>query len=964
MEEEVLKFWEDIDAFNLSLQKARESNDERWVFFDGPPFATGMPHYGHILAGTIKDIVTRFWSQNGKLVERKWGWDCHGLPIEHEIEKSLGLKSRCEILEMGIPKFNQECRKVVMRYSQEWKRIVKRLARWIDMENDYKTLDFKYMESVWWACKELFKKGLIYRGFKVMPYSTGCGTSLSNFEANLNYKDITDPAVVVSFPLMDDTDVSLLIWTTTPWTLPFNLAICANPDLEYVEIEDKKMKNRYILAKSRLAQLYGKQVENSCKILRSFPGKELEGKEYIPAFECMREYFQLSLLQSFKSSGFRVVTDTFVSSDSGTGLVHTAPGFGEDDFRVCLEKGVVSKSDTSICPFRIFILDVTFRYTAVMETFQGRFVKDCDKDIIQHLRDAGRLVQTNSIVHSYPFCWRSDTPLIYKAVPNWFVNVESIKDKLLANNAKTEWVPSFVKEKRFHNWLEAARDWAISRNRFWGTPLPIWHSEDWEEIVCVGSAEELQRLSNVSLSDLHREFVDEVTIPSSRPGQAPLRRVSEVFDCWFESGCMPYGQLHYPFENVELFEQTFPADFIAEGLDQTRGWFYTLMVLSTALFDKPAFKNVIVNGLVLAADGKKMSKRLKNYPDPEDVINKYGADALRLYLINSPVVRSESLKFKEEGVRDIIKDVFLPWYNAYSNVMDKWIQSTCNSLVAFVTEEMKAYRLYNVVSRLLLFVEDLTNWYVRMNRNRIKGAGNDAQDCLIAQSTLFKVLSTFTQLMAPFTPYISEHIYQNLKSAMSEEVRLQSIHFSRYPQTTSGAENKTLETSILYMQKIIIAGRTVRDKRQISLKTPLRSAHLIVADQEQETFVAPLKSYILSELNLRDLTISREDDDKTCLKALPDSKVLGKRLGSKFRQVAEAIKSMKSEELMRLKREQKIEVCGETIMLEEVKIFREFVGKENKFETTVDEEALEESFARNFICHVQKLKKTSQVSSC
>jgi isoleucyl-tRNA synthetase len=624
-----------------------------------PPSCLSGSHYGHILAGTIKDIVTRYATQTGHHVERRFGWDCHGLPVEFEIDKKLGIKGRDDVLALGIDKYNAECRSIVMRYAGEWETIITRLGRWIDFKNDYKTLQPSFMESVWWVFKTLHEKGLVYRGFKVMPYSTACNTPLSNFEAGLNYKeDTSDPAVVVSFPRLDDASgAAFVAWTTTPWTLPSNLALCVNAALTYVTVRDVKSGARYILAESRLAQLYPKcgrkdyaagseyVVEASCA------GAALVGARYAPLFS----YFSAA----YGATAFRVIADGYVSDAAGTGVVHQAPAFGEDDWRVCTAAGVVARDGGAVpCP-----IDANGRFTAEVPEFAGLHVKAADEPICAALKAAGRLVQKGTIIHSYPFCWRSETPLIYRAVPSWFVRVESIKERLMANAEATRWVPDAVKVGRFANWLRDARDWAVSRNRYWGTPMPIWTSEDGEEVVVVGSLDELQALSGVRLTDLHREFADKVTIPSRR-GKGLLRRVDEVFDCWFESGAMPYASAHYPFAASPERPLRLPADFIAEGLDQTRGWFYTLMVLSTALFDKPAFKNLIVNGLVLAEDGKKMSKRLQNYPDPMTVVRAHGADALRLYLIDSPVVRGEPLRFREAGVLGVVKDIFLPWYNA------------------------------------------------------------------------------------------------------------------------------------------------------------------------------------------------------------------------------------------------------------------------------------------------------------
>ncbi|VDN08043.1 unnamed protein product [Thelazia callipaeda] len=543
-----------------------------------------------------------------------------------------------------------------------------------------------------------------------MPFSTACSTPLSNFEAGQNYKDVIDPAVVVGFSLDDDSSVQLVAWTTTPWTLVSNLSLAVHPDMVYVTVEDKKKKKKYILMEERICELYKK--EDDYEVLDRFEGKVLEGKTYQPLFPYFAE------LKS-KIGAFRVLLATYITSDQGTGVVHQAPYFGEADFETCLKNGIITRDMKLVCP-----VDECGCFTSDVPDFSGQYVKDADKNICLYLKSQGNLIKSSEVKHSYPYCWRSDTPLLYMAVPSWFIRVEEIVPKLLVNNEKTLWVPSFVKDKRFGNWLKDARDWAVSRNRFWGTPINLWVSDDLEEIVAPASIAELEKLSGQKVTDLHRENIDHITIPSVT-GRGTLHRVTEVFDCWFESGSMPYAQQHYPFENKKKFEENFPADFIAEGIDQTRGWFYTLMVISTALFDRPPYKNLICNGLVLASDGSKMSKRKKNYPDPLDVVEKYGADALRVYLINSPVVRGENLRFREEGVRDVLKDVLLPWYNAYrffvqnvklyeltngkkfvlleeksDNVMDKWILSFSNSLLNFVRNEMSAYRLYAVVSPL------------------------------------------------------------------------------------------------------------------------------------------------------------------------------------------------------------------------------------------------------------------------
>ena len=637
IEKNILNLWKINETFEKSLQKTKKY--PIFTFYDGPPFATGLPHYGHILAGTIKDIICRYATMKNNYVPRRAGWDAHGLPIEYEIEKKLGIKTKSQVIDYGIGNYNKECESIVMRCADQWKYTINRIGRWIDFDNDYKTMDTNFMESVWWVFKELWKKDLVYKGFKIMPYSNACNTPLSNFEAKSNYKDIHERSVIVTFPLVNENNTFFLVWTTTPWTLPSNIALCVNPNIIYVKLFDNINNKIYILAESLINSIF--KNKKNYNILEKMKGIELKNIKYIPIFN----YFEY--LNTFK-----ILIDDFVLDDSGTGIVHLAPAFGEDDFRVCIENNLITKDGTNlICP-----IDPNGSFTSKVKDFEGLKVKECDKEITDYLKSIGRLFKIINCVHSYPFCWRSDTPLIYKAVSCWFVNVEKIKDKIIENNKKINWIPGYVGEKRFHNWLKDTKDWCISRNRYWGTPLPIWVSDDMEEIVNIGSIDELSKLSGIKLTNLHRHHLDKITIPS-KMGKGKLKRVEEVFDCWFESGSMPYAQSHYPFENKDLFEKNFPADFIAEGLDQTRGWFYTLMVLSTALFDKPAFKNVIVNGLVLAEDGKKMSKRLKNYPDPLNIVNKYGADALRMYLIDSPVVKAESLRFKESGVRTIANTV-------------------------------------------------------------------------------------------------------------------------------------------------------------------------------------------------------------------------------------------------------------------------------------------------------------------
>ena len=814
-EVKVKDMWEDKDCFQTSLKMSE--GKKPFTFYDGPPFATGLPHYGHILAGTIKDVVTRWAHQTGHYVERRFGWDCHGLPIEFEIEKQQGIKTSHDVMKIGIKQYNQYCREIVMRYSAEWKKTVTRMGRWIDFDNDYKTMNLSYMESVWWVFGQLWNTpGMVYRGYKVMPYSMGCTTVLSNFEANMNYQEVSDPSVVVTLPWVEDESISFLAWTTTPWTLPSNLALCVHPTMKYVLIKEKESGKKFILAESRLVQLYPKlpKLDKSkypFEVVEEYTGKELAGRKYVPLFN----YFDRK-----KADGaFTILVDDYVTNDSGTGIVHQAPAFGEDDYRVCIAAKIIAKNEEVPCP-----VDNNGCFTDEVPDWVGINVKEADKSIQKSLKDNGRLYSAGAVKHPYPFCWRSNKPLIYKAISSWFINVESIKKQLIENNAETYWVPDNVKTGRFNNWLENARDWAVSRNRYWGTPLPIWVSEDYSQQICVKSVAELSKLTGQEITDIHRDSIDHLEIPDPRgEGYPPLKRIPEVFDCWFESGSMPYAQSHYPFENVEKFEKGFPADFIAEGIDQTRGWFYTLLVLSTAIKQKPAFKNLIVNGLVLASDGRKMSKSLQNYPDPNLVIDKYGADALRLYLINSPVVKGQELKFKEEGVKDVVKDVLLPMSSALNfftinynrlilsgetfdpkypitNIMDRWITAAAAKLVKDVTTEMKAYHLYAVVPCVVEWIKDLTNCYVRMNRKRLKGSlGLD--DFKASLATLFNVLMITSRIMGPFTPFMAEQIYGQLRELLPTEEQVDSVHYLMIPEAPEEFDESIIR-KVARLQKV------------------------------------------------------------------------------------------------------------------------------------------------------------------
>ena len=987
-EEAVLKRWKEIKAFErqVELSKGRKP----YTFYDGPPFATGLPHYGHLLASTIKDIIPRYWSMKGHHVERRFGWDTHGLPIEFEIEKAHGLSGPDLVKQIGIAKYNSECRAIVMRFAAEWRTFIDRLGRWIDFDNDYKTMDSSFMESVWWVLKQLYDKGAVYRGYRVMPYSTALCTPLSNFEAAQNYKDTQDPAVVVTFPLLDDPQTCLLAWTTTPWTLPSHTSLAVNADFEYIKMKHESSDANYILLESLLGTLYKAPTKEKYKIIGRIKGKDMEGWKYEPLFD----YFY----EEFKDTGFRVLTATYVDANEGVGIVHQSPAFGEEDYSIAMKNGVISSTKLPPNP-----VDEKGCFTSEVRDFTGQHVKAADKGIIKYLKGTGRMIVDGQKTHSYPFCWRSDTPLIYRAVSSWFVKIPDIIPDMLSEIEKSHWVPTVVKEKRFGNWISNARDWNISRNRFWGTPIPLWANEDFSEIVAVGSVEELKKLSGYQgeISDLHRDKVDGITIPSEN-GKGELRRISEVFDCWFESGSMPYASSHYPFENKDYFESTFPGDFIAEGVDQTRGWFYTLVVLGTYLYGVLPFKNCVVNGIVLAEDGRKMSKRLKNYPDPNLVIDRYGADALRLYLINSPVVRAEPLRFKESGVKEIVQKVLLPLWNSYrffedqvtllkkienidyvfdpkaeaqnTNVMDRWILASCQSLLTFVNDEMAGYRLYTVVPRLLGLIDDTTNWYIRFNRKRLKGElGVD--DTLHALHTLFEVLYTLVRALAPFTPYVTDMIYQKLLPHIPEALHgedMRSVHFLVFPEVRTELFDQGVERRVGRMQTVIELARISRERKSMGLKTPLKTLVVIHKDQQYLDDVQSLEGYITEELNVRDLVLSSDEVKYNVQYSMSaDWPTLGKKLKKDAQKVKKGLSGLTSKEVKRFVLEKRITVNGIELSEDDLIVKRVLKEDENSknLETNTDDDVLiildtalypelaEEGVAREIINRVQKLRK-------
>lgn len=916
-EEEVLTFWDQNKIFEKSMSDATKK--KFFSFYDGPPFATGLPHYGHLLAGTLKDIVPRYWTMKGYQVPRRFGWDCHGLPVENEIDKSLKIENRKQILEMGIDKYNQACRSIVSRYVGEWKKTVRRVGRWIDMDNAYYTMDKDFMQSVWWVFKSLWDKGLIYDGYKVVPYSTGISTTLSNFEANLNYKEVQDPAITVAFKLDSMSDTYVLAWTTTPWTLPSNLGLAVHRETDYVKVKDINSQKIYILAAALRANFF-KEEDKQFEVIEEFKGEKLLGLTFEPIFDYFKE---------LKAKGaFKIIHSDHVTTDSGTGVVHMAPAFGEEDFYACQKAGMPIVNP----------VDDDGMFMDPVREYKGRRVKDADKDIIAALKKMGKLFKQETITHSYPFCWRTNTPLIYRAVANWFVKVESIKEKIVSSNKQTEWVPENLRDGRFGNWLENARDWAVSRSRFWGTPIPIWRNKE-GEMICVGSIEELEKLSGQKVTDLHMEFVNPIEIPSPT-GKSPLKRTEHVLDCWFESGSMPYAQWGYPFKNQDKFKNSYPADFIAEGLDQTRGWFYTLTVIGAALEGRSPFKHVVVNGIIVAEDGKKMSKSLKNYPDPMEVLGKYGADALRLYMIDSPVVRAQELKFSEKGVHDIVRRIMLRWWNSYSffvsyanidefkprgdfaktqNILDQWVLSRLSTLTEYTNKEMEAYRLYNVVPGLLQFIEDLTNTYIRFNRSHFWQEGMP-EDKRMAFETLYEVLMTLSRLMAPFAPFMSESIYKNLSQATGRAK--ESVHLESYPEFQKNFQKPELEAGVATMSQLVMMARNIREQARVKTKIPLAELRVIHRDPKILEELKKLEPYVVDELNVRRVVYEPNEEKYVTFSAKANFPVLGKKLGPKLKDVAAAISKLNRDQISQLENGKPLMLAGEQIEASDIEIRR------------------------------------------
>ncbi len=992
-EERILAFWQQGKTFERSVEA--RPKEKSYIFYDGPPFATGLPHYGHLVASTLKDIVPRYWTMRGHRVERRFGWDTHGLPIEMDVEKKLGLKGPGDIRAFGLAKFNEECRSGVLRYVDEWRKTITRVGRWVDFDNDYKTMDVSFMESVWWVFAQLWEKGLVYQGHRVMPYSWRLSTPLSNFEAGLDYRDVDDPALTVKLLLDGTTNDHLLIWTTTPWTLPSNLAVAVGPDVDYVHVEHEDG-NRYWVAKALLKQTLGEKGA----VLEEKKRSELAGLSYAPLFD----YFA-----DRKAKGaFRVLTSSHVTTTDGTGLVHMAPAFGEDDYNVCKKAGI-----DVVEP-----VDADGNFTADVKDHVGKNVKEADKDIIKDLKAKGSIFKHVTIKHQYPYCWRSGTPLIYKTTPSWYVNVEKIKDQMVLANDAVHWVPDFVGESRFKNWLKEARDWSISRSRYWGTPIPLWTSDD-GHVHCVGSVAELEQLTGEKVNDLHPHKIGHLTFQKN--GKT-YKMAGDVFDCWFESGAMPYAQLHYPFENKAHFEGAFPAEFIAEGLDQTRGWFYTLVVLGTALFGKAPFKNVIVNGMVLtrgfykgqesvpyefvvedkgkatdSRDGadlrvvtEKMSKNKRNYTAPENIIDTFGADALRAYLINSPVVRGEPLRFEDDGVKDIVRTVLLPLQNAmsffitYANVdgwspktdlpkapalkdrpeLDRWIMSALQSLIGEINTQMEGYYLYKVIPPMLGFIDDLTNWYIRRSRPRFWRKENDA-DKAAAYATLYEVLTTFATVLAPVMPFVSESMYQRLVKDPGCD-GADSVHFLDYPQKDAARVDVDVEGAMAAVRAVVVLGRGLREKHKLKTRQPLQSVTIVSHDEAVRARLLKHKELVAEELNVKDVVVIKDDAALATLSFKANFKTLGARAGKNMKAVQAAIEKLSRDEFAAIEAGTGVVVEGVNVGKDDILVTRTAAGDvvlatdggiTVALDTKLTEALIEDGLIREVISKLQQLRK-------
>ncbi len=879
IDSEILEFWKIDGTFHASIEERPE--DHQFVFYDGPPFANGLPHYGHLLTGFAKDVIPRFQTMKGKRVYRRFGWDTHGLPAELSAEKNLGISGRKAVLKMGIDKFNAAAREGVMKYADAWEEYVTRQARWVDFENDYKTLDLTFMESALWAFKQLWDKGLVYKDYRVVPYSWAVESPLSNFETRLDnaYRTRTDPAVTIGFELKEGqgelSGAKILIWTTTPWTLPSNLAVAAGADITYAIM--RRGEERFILSMSGL-QKYSKQFEGAEQI-GVVKGADLKGLKYHPPFD----YFL------GRKNAHQILIEDFVVDEEGVGIVHLAPGFGEDDLNACRRAEIAV-----VTP-----VDQAGRYTREIPDYEGMLVFDANKPIIQRMKQEGKLFRHDTYDHNYPHCWRTDEPLIYKTVDSWYLKVSRFRDRMVELNKTVNWSPAHVKDGVFGNWLAGAQDWNISRSRFWGTPIPVWVSDDpnYPRVDVYGSIEELEAEFGVKVTDLHRPFIDKLTRPNpdDPTGESTMRRVEDVFDVWFDSGSMPYAQVHYPFENKHWFEDNFPADFIVEYLAQTRGWFYTLMVLSTMLFDRPPFKNAICHGVVLDKNRQKLSKRLRNYPDPMAFFDQFGSDVMRWFLISSPVLTGGDLLVPKDAreIAGVRREAIAPLLNAYSffslyanledrkpqiiteaeDPLDRYILTKTGQLARAVETALSGYDIPRACKEATAYFDALTNWYIRRSRARFwgsenKGAKNAAFD------TLYTVLAKLCRVLAPLLPIISEKVYKALTGE-------RSVHLEPWPEATEFPTDHDLVHRMDLVREACSSALAIRERSRLRVRLPLKTLTVVHADSAG---LKPFTDLIRDEVNVRAVALSTELDAYGKVELKPDPRI-GKRLGHAMKQV-------------------------------------------------------------------------------
>lgn len=886
LEQEILDYWKKDETFkkSVALRDAGEKGSNEYVFYDGPPFANGLPHYGHLVTGYVKDIIPRYQTMRGHRVDRRFGWDCHGLPAEMDTEKFLGISGRAAISKFGIGKFNETCRQRVLMYTNEWEQTVTRQARWVAFDNDYKTMDLPYMESIIWAFKELYKKGLMYEGVRILPYSWAAETPVSNFETRMDncYREREDPSVTIMFTLKTnegEKPTKVLAWTTTPWTLPSNLALCVRDDIDYDVYEEDG--TRYILA-SALAGKYKRELANAQKI-ETIKGADLVGRKYEPLFDYFKD----------TPNAFQIIHADYVSTEDGTGIVHIAPAFGEDDMNACRPYGI-----PVICP-----VDSKGCFTKAVPDYEGMQVFDTNEPIIKRLKAEGKLVRKEMYRHNYPHCWRTDTPLIYKAINSWFVKVTAFRDKMVANNQTINWIPEHIKNGAMGMWLEGARDWSISRNRFWGTPIPVWKSDDpkYPRVDVYGSIAEMEKDFGVKITDLHRPFIDTLTRPNpdDPTGKSTMRRVEDVLDCWFESGSMPFAQVHYPFENKEWFENHSPADFIVEYLAQTRGWFYTLMVMSTALFDRAPFKTCLCHGVVLDENQQKLSKRLRNYPDPSEVFDTLGSDALRWFLVSSPILRGGNLSIDREGkeIAKASRKALIPLWNAFyfftlyanaeglkakeirdpKDVLDRYVLAKTRDLIKGLTEKLDACDIVGACADVSDFLEIMNNWYIRRSRARFWDTANGTE----AFDTLYTVLVALTKAIAPLLPLTCEYIYRALTGE-------ESVHLTDYPDYTQFKAQDALVADMDFVRAVCSTAKAVREENKLRNRLPLASMTVAGNNAQRLNAYADL---LKDEVNVKEVRLVSD------VAALADNMlyiftpVVGKRLGRFMKDILAASKT-------------------------------------------------------------------------